>query len=724
MHPTFRFTLARRWARAVPLALVLAFPPRAPGIPLALRPGETTAPLRPGHPLAAAVDGVLETGTGWSVSEGQLDEQLAVFTTAAPLDVALLRFQFLFRAAASNAAFSEFEVEVTSDKQPAAHGHWMPLIPEEVTADVDGAAHGVGPRVRTVAGRPLTEITFRARAPFDGITGFRLRLLPRRKTAEERRATASGGAREGTCLLTEMRVEAVPHRSSNLALGRQVYCSRPVADGLPSQNLTDGFYGTYTHPDPAGGDLEAFFELDLGRMVVLDHITVRGREADGSGAGLTAYRIELFAESGDAGQTQWRGTFSKPADGKRRRVDVIRARDGRGTFIARRIRLSNEGREADQPQVAELEVYPALFPRVAYWLVDDVTRPGRRELSLASSVRTVEFVIECGRFGRLADGVTYRWRMRGWQDAWQETGADGRVVWLELPPPGVYRLECQARHSDGVWDQSAQPLFVHILRPWWHDWKTLGGGTLGLLFAGAAVWWRVKATVMRRRLAAAEQRLDLQRERLRIARDMHDEMGARLTYLALLADRLRQSQNNGDPAQAAQLSELAESARDSVGALDAIVWAVSPKHDSLGDLADYLSDYAPTYLRPAGIECRLDLRVETPSLPLGLRLRHALIMAVKEALQNVARHSAATFAEVGLRQQGGQLEITICDDGRGLAGASAGATHSGLENMRQRLAEVGGECAWNPGTGGRGTCVRMTVPLPAAEPGRTPANPR
>ncbi|MDW8309269.1 MAG: ATP-binding protein [Verrucomicrobiales bacterium] len=190
-------------------------------------------------------------------------------------------------------------------------------------------------------------------------------------------------------------------------------------------------------------------------------------------------------------------------------------------------------------------------------------------------------------------------------------------------------------------------------------------------------------------------------------------MGARLTYLALLADRLRQNDGNGGPEHAAQLAELAESARDSVGALDAIVWAVSPKHDSLGDLADYLSDYAPTYLRAAGIECRLDLRVESPALPLGLRLRHALIMAVKEALQNVVRHSGATTAEVGLRQQAHQLEVTICDDGRGLNPDVAGATHSGLDNMRQRLAEVNGTCHFGPGPGGRGTCVRFAVPLPS-----------
>lgn len=329
-------------------------------------------------------------------------------------------------------------------------------------------------------------------------------------------------------------------------------------------------------------------------------------------------------------------------------------------------------------------------------------------------MRRLEFRIECGEFARLCDGLIYRWRVRGWKDAWQETGPDGRVVWSVWPPPGEFQLECQARHSDGVWDESGPPIRLVILQPWWRDWKLVGGVTLGLLFGGAAVWWRVKAAVMRRSLVTAERHLDLHRERLRIARDMHDEMGARLTYLALLADRLRQTQGNGETVRAEQLTALAECARDSVGALDAIVWAVSPKHDSVGDLADYLSDYAPTYLRAAGIECRLDLRVASPNLPLGLRLRHALIMAVKEALQNIVRHAGACCADVALMQAGNQLLVTITDDGRGLGNGIGGVTRSGLDNMRQRLTEVGGECELSTGPGGRGTRVQFSLRLPVA----------
>lgn len=356
----------------------LMLAPGAMGIPVGLRLVEASAPAQPGFPLEAALDGVVDRGTGWSVGEGCFAQQFAVFSTAAPLDVSLLRFQFLFRAVASNAPFSEFGVDVTSDERPSGQGRWMPLIPEDVTADADLAANAFGAVVRTEPGVPLSEITFRARAPFDGITGFRLRLFPGGHDARGERPPAIGGAPDGTFLLTELRVEAVPHRSSNLAQGRQVYCSRAVAAGLPSRHMTDGFYSTYTHPDPTGGGAAAFFELDLGRMILLDHITVRGRESDAPETGLAAFRIELLTESGGyAGQMQWEGVFRETAEaGRVERGKVIRAENGHGTFVARRIRLHNASARADQPQVAELEVYPALFPRVASWVVGDETQPG------------------------------------------------------------------------------------------------------------------------------------------------------------------------------------------------------------------------------------------------------------------------------------------------------------------------------------------------------------
>lgn len=696
------------------LAVGLVWPQMALSLPVKLHAVEATAADRE-HPLSAALDGIIATNNGWSISGDVFKEQFAVFAPEQPLSAAMCQFHFAFLSEVTNAHFSEFEIDVTTDEKPAVIGRWAPLIPELASANCPDGVRIFGPTMRIETHCEVSVVTLRARVPFASITGFRLRLFTHKIDPSDTRTPAIGSSPEGTFMLTEFRVEVDPQRSSNIASRRQVYCSRGDQIGLPARNLTDGFFSTYSHPDASGG-AGAFFELDLGQMTTLDHVTVRGREDGPESDRLAAYRVELLTEAGGfPGQTQWQARRladrSPLALGS---ADVVRAGDGEGTFAGRRIRIHNQSPHNNQPLFAELEVYPALFPRAQDWLADDrVLQPGA-EVTVPAGAKELRFTIACGEFANLSGTVIYRWRFAGWKDDWQETGTDGRVVISPAPPAGLFKLELQARHSDGIWDESGVPAAVRIAVPWWRDPAKVTAMVFVAFLVVTAVWWRVKVTVMKRRLALAEQHLDLHRERLRIARDMHDEMGARLTYIALLADRTRREADVQPAERDRLLSDLAESARASVNALDAIVWAVNPQHDSVGDLADYLSDYAPGYLQAAGVECRLDLQVETPKQTLGLTLRHSLLMAVKEALQNVVRHAGAARVRVTLRAAPGHLEISIVDDGRGFNNPPANVSHSGLDNMHQRLAEAGGVCQISAGDGGRGTWVRFTLPMSPA----------
>ncbi len=699
---------AARWA----VAFVAAWPLGCPALPVPIRAVEASVPSRQGFPLEAAVDGVVSADNGWSVQDGsQFSQQKAVFATAKPLTAAFCQCQFSFLDSVPGSHFGDFEVAVTTDEQPTVAGRWIPLIPELTLTDFPDGVRPSGARIRIATNYAVSVVTVRARVPFAGITGFRLKLFV--SDPGRGRPPSVGRSDEGSFVLTEFRVEISPERSSNLALGRQVYCSRAVAPGLPSRNLTDGFFSTYSHPDPQTGGAQAFFELDLGQMIPLDHIVVRGREDGPEDGQLGAYRVRTFTEPvGSAWQTQWESR--QRADGSPLPLggaDVIRARDGEGVFSGRRIRIYNESGRNPQPQISEAEVYPALFPRAQDWLADDRVLSVGTGVAAPAGAQRLRFTIVCGKFGELASSLIYRWRLVGWKDDWQETDANGAATISPAPPPGLFKLEVQTRHSDGVWDESGLPVSLSVALPWWRNPPLVAAVMFVALVLVAAVWWRVKAAMMKRRLALAEQHLDLHRERLRIARDMHDDMGARLTYLALLADRSRREADAPPAERDSLLSDLAEGARSSVNALDAIVWAVNPQHDTVGDLADYLSDYAPAYVKVAGVECRLDLHVETPKHPLGLTLRHSLLMAVKEALQNVVRHADATTVRLALREAQGRLEISVTDDGRGVREEPAGVNHSGLENMRQRLAEAGGVCEISAGEDGRGTRVRFTMPL-------------
>jgi signal transduction histidine kinase len=690
----------------------LVWPRLALGLPVNVRAVEASA-ADGEHPLSAAVDGITTTNNGWGVSGDVFKEQFAVFAPEQPLTATMCQFQFFFLSGLTNARFGDFEIDVTSDEKPAVSGRWSPLIPELTAANCPDGVRAWGPtlRIETKCAMPVALV--RARVPFTGITGFRLKLLPTALDPAGKQPPTVGQSPSGGFLLTEFRVETDPQHSSNIALGREAYCSRAVPPNLPARYLTDGFFSPVSHPVPQPDGQSAFFELDFGRTRPLDHIVVRGPESGPNGNHLASYRVELLADLGESpGRTQWQ---SRPQpEGARRTsggADTLRAGDGEGTFSGRGIRIHNQSGQIDQPQIAEVEVYAALLPQAYDWQADGQTLRPDGEIVVPAGTKRLQFTIANGDRASLRGALDYRWRLAGWKDDWQETGVEGRVVISPAPPAGWFKLEMQARHSDGVWDESGVPVALLITLPWWRNPVAAAVAAVVAVLFVAAVWWRVKATVMRRRLALAEKHLDLHRERLRIARDMHDEMGARLTYIALVADRTRREADAKPAARDHSLADIADSARSSVSALDAIVWAVHPQHDSVGDLADYLSDYAPGYLKAAGIECRLDLQVETPKLSLGLTLRHSLLMAVKEALQNVVRHAEATTVRLTMIEARGRLELSVTDDGRGFKQQAAGVSHSGLDNMRQRLAEAGGICEISSGENGRGARVRFTMPL-------------
>lgn len=185
----------------------------------------------------------------------------------------------------------------------------------------------------------------------------------------------------------------------------------------------------------------------------------------------------------------------------------------------------------------------------------------------------------------------------------------------------------------------------------------------------------------------AERERTLETERSRIARDLHDDLGSSLTEISVLAvkgQRLRTLDELTSLFRA-----IAAKARGLVTALDIIVWAVDPKDNSLESVADYLSDFASEYLSHSGITCRFDIPVELPSIVLDGRLRHGLLLAVKETLNNVERHAQATEMEFRMAVAEDELEIIISDNGKGFDTKNK-HRGNGLKNLPLRLAKLGG----------------------------------
>lgn len=360
--------------------------------------------------------------------------------------------------------------------------------------------------------------------------------------------------------------------------------------------------------------------------------------------------------------------------------------------------------------------------------IDEVLADGKRvweaggsapELVLGPGAGRLEFVFTALSF-YAPRKVRFRYKLEGLDGEWVDGGAK-RSASYGYVPPGMYRFTVAACNNDGVWGQSRNFVELRVLPWFWQTWqfKVLVGAVVAL-GAGGIVWIQTHRR-MKRKLEQLERQRMLEHERARIARDMHDELGASLTRIAILCQNLKELVPN-DTAGAQVLDAIYNTARESTKAMDEIVWAVSPRHDSMDSLVSYLEKYALEFLRGSGIKCRLDLPLELPPTPVTTEVRHNLFLACKEALTNVVKHARATEVSIALEFNPDGFEFVIRDNGcgfdpgeveRGLGVDRAGCMHSGngLKSMAQRMAEIGGMCTVRSAPG-QGTEVRFRVHLP------------
>ena len=269
-----------------------------------------------------------------------------------------------------------------------------------------------------------------------------------------------------------------------------------------------------------------------------------------------------------------------------------------------------------------------------------------------------------------------------------------------------------------------RPGDIRLLRapPWWTPQRLLGlVGALMAVLGLVAVWVVLLRRQVRQQTRIIKDKIEREavwRDRSRIAQDIHDDLGASLTQVGFLSQRIQTAREH--PKEAAALADrVVEVSRSTVRALDEIVWAVNPRHDSLQSLADYLVKLASEQLSLTHINCLLDIPTVLPEVGLRAEIRHNLALAVKEALHNVVKHSRARTLNLALRFEADQVEINIRDDGIGFVRAANSHQRNGLANIERRLTEIGGSCQIETGPG-QGASVRLCVLI---TPLRTEARP-
>ncbi len=305
----------------------------------------------------------------------------------------------------------------------------------------------------------------------------------------------------------------------------------------------------------------------------------------------------------------------------------------------------------------------------------------------------------------------YRIEKRGeksHEESWTDAGRE-RVAHYPKLSPGNYDFHVIACNEDGVWNEAGATIEVTVEPPFWRQpWfvTLLALGVLGVL---AGIIYLISTAKLKRQLRAAHQKELIEKERARIARDLHDQLGANLTQVTLLGELAETDKHLPEEIEQ-HAQQITETARDTTRALDEIVWAVNPSNDTLEGLANYACKYAQDYFALAGVSFRSELPTNLPARPILPEVRHNVFLAFKEAVNNVVKHAQATEARVKLQLEPGKFILTVIDNGRGLGDVSGKQLRNGLKNMRRRMADVQGEYDIAPGAKG-GTVVTFTVPL-------------
>ncbi|MFN0121735.1 MAG: two-component regulator propeller domain-containing protein [Blastocatellia bacterium] len=300
--------------------------------------------------------------------------------------------------------------------------------------------------------------------------------------------------------------------------------------------------------------------------------------------------------------------------------------------------------------------------------------------------------------------LRYQYKFAGANAVWSAPAIE-REVNLSLEP-GAYMFLVRAISADGTVSPEPAVFSFRILRPVWQRWWFIA---LTLALITAAVYFGHRYHVARA--------IEIERVRIRIATDLHDDIGASLSRMAILSEVVKQ-QNGANPEQSHRmLTDIADSARGLVDSMSDIVWSIDPRRDELIHVIARARQFAADALDPRGIAWQFTAPAEIENTSLGPDQRRHLFLILKEAINNAARHAECRNMRISLALSGSRLIAEINDDGRGFALAAPGVASqirsrggNGLKNMQTRAASVGGDLHIESAPG-QGTRLRLTLPV-------------
>ena len=322
------------------------------------------------------------------------------------------------------------------------------------------------------------------------------------------------------------------------------------------------------------------------------------------------------------------------------------------------------------------------------------------ELSYNQNDITMEYV---GLHYKNPEKNKYAYKLEPYEKGWKYVGDIRNAHYTNLSA-GEYTYFVKASNSDGVWNETGTSISIIISPPWWETWWFRFASILILFVSAGSAIRYVEMKKIKRKIELLEQEGALERERTRISRDMHDEIGSNLSEIAILSELAKKKPSEAE-LHVQEISELTSEVIDNVSE---IVWAMNPQNDKLDNLIAHTRRYAVKYLRLANINCRFVSLDDLPSHTLSAEFRRNIFLVVKEVLHNVVKHSCASEVLFAVNFSDHNLEMKIEDNGKGFIIEESHASGNGLSNMRKRIEDIGGFITIQS-TCGKGTQVSFSA---------------
>lgn len=355
------------------------------------------------------------------------------------------------------------------------------------------------------------------------------------------------------------------------------------------------------------------------------------------------------------------------------------------------------------PAIASIEVNDTLYASDTAGFI--------RSLALPYSGNTISFSLRALEYTNPARN-RFAYKLEGLDKDWVYTTND-KVRYADLKP-GQYHFLLKVSNNEGLWNDRPLSVRLVIQPPFWETWWFRVLVLLVLLLSAYLVARYYIRQKVKERTLELEKQQALYLERMRISKDVHDDLGSGLSKITLMAE-LAGKQKNGEHSLDETIDDISQISRDLVGNMRDLVWVLNPENTTLDSLVVRLREYCSDYFEGLPMQLQLDFPSSVPAFRVLREAQRNIFLTVKEALNNAVKHAEATVISVQLSLDDGMLHISVSDNGSGFKPELAGRGGNGLKNMKQRIEVIGGdfEIISRPGC----TIAKMSVPLQKIEAG-------